>query len=56
MRSKGSFNVAYSNRDFSGGDGASHMQEAVSMKIKSLTVSLKLNQTDAVRSKVPGRG
>ena len=32
------------------------MQEAVSMKIKSLTVSLKLNQTDVVRSKVPDWG
>ena len=32
------------------------MQEAVSMMIKSLTVSLKLSQTNAVRSKVPGRG
>ena len=32
-----------------------NMQEAVSMMI-TLTVSLKLSQTDAVRSKVPGRG
>ena len=31
------------------------MQEAVSMMI-TLTVSLKLSQTDAVGSKVPGRG
>ena len=31
------------------------MQEAVSMMI-TLTVSLKLSQTDVVRSKEPGRG